>query len=60
MKKWDLRKSYKSLYEYHNQNSATCETNSQKGLLTVSYISVIEIWKDYALSIQALKLKSLI
>ncbi len=60
MKIWDLRKSYKSLYEYHNQNSSTCETNSQKGLLTVSYISVIEIWKDYALSIQALKLKSLI
>jgi hypothetical protein len=60
MKIWDLRKSYKSLYEYHNQNSATYETNSQKGLLTVSYISVIEIWKDYALSIQALKLKSLI
>ena len=55
MKIWDLRKSYKSLYEYHNQNSATCETNSQKGLLTVSYLSVIEILKDYALSILDLK-----
>lgn len=35
MKIWDLRKSYKSLYEYHNQNSATCETNSQKGLFNL-------------------------
>ena len=52
MKIWDLRNSYKSLYEYYNPNPATCVTNSQKGLLAVSYNSVIEIWKDYALSKQ--------
>ena len=55
MKIWDLRNSYKILYEYHNPNPATFETNSQKGLLTVSYLSVIEILKDYALSILDLK-----
>ena len=50
-----LRNSYKILYEYHNPNPAKFETNSQKGLLTVSYLSVIEILKDYALSILDLK-----
>ena len=47
MKIWDLRNSYKSLYEYYNPNPATNVTISQKGLLAVSYNNVIEIWKDY-------------
>ena len=37
MKIWDLRNSYKSVYEYYNPNPATCVTISQKGLLAVSY-----------------------
>lgn len=52
MKIWDLRNSYKSLYEYYNPNPATCTAISQKGLLAVSYNNVIEIWKDYYLSKQ--------
>jgi U3 small nucleolar RNA-associated protein 7 len=52
MKIWDLRNSYKSVYEYYNPNPATCVTISQKGLLAVSYNNVIEIWKDFSLSKQ--------
>ena len=52
MKIWDLRNSYKSLYEYYNPNIANNVTISQKGLLAVSYSNVIEIWKDFALSKQ--------
>ena len=52
MKIWDLRNSYKSLYEYYNPNIANNVTISQKGLLAVSYSNVIEIWKDFAISKQ--------
>ena len=52
MKIWDLRNSYKSLYEYYNPNPASNITISQKGLLAVSYTNVIEIWKDYYLTKQ--------
>ena len=52
MKIWDLRNSYKSLYEYYNPSIANNVTISQKGLLAVSYSNVIEIWKDFALSKQ--------
>ena len=52
MKIWDLRNSYKCVYEYYNPNPATFVTISQKGLLAVSYNNVIEIWKDFALSKQ--------
>ena len=52
MKIWDLRNTYKSLYEYYNPNIANNLTISQKGLLAVSYNNVIEIWKDFALSKQ--------
>ena len=52
MKIWDLRNTYKSLYEYYNPNIANNLAISQKGLLAVSYNNVIEIWKDFALSKQ--------
>lgn len=47
MKVWDLRNSYKELYEYFNPLIATSTTISQRGLLAVSQGSVVEIWKDY-------------
>ena len=52
MKIWDLRNSYKALFEYYNPNPATNLSLSQKGLLAVSYNNVIEIWKDYYLNKQ--------
>ena len=52
MKIWDLRNSYKCVYEYYNPNPPTFVTISQKGLLAVSYNNVIEVWKDFALSKQ--------
>ena len=52
MKIWDLRNSYKEVYEYFNPNIATSLACSQKGLLSVSYGSTIEVWKDYSKSKQ--------
>ena len=52
MKIWDLRNSYKSLYEYYNPNPASAISISQKGLLAVSYSNIIEVWKDYYINKQ--------
>ena len=52
MKIWDLRNAYKEVYEYFNPNIATSLAISQKGLLSVSYGSTVEVWKDYAKSKQ--------
>lgn len=46
MRVWDLR-TYKQIYEYFNPLPATYTTISQKGLLAVSYGSIVETWKDY-------------
>jgi U3 small nucleolar RNA-associated protein 7 len=47
MRVWDLRNSYKQLYEYFNPMIATSCEISQRGLLAVSYSNVVEVWKDY-------------
>ena len=52
MKIWDLRNSYKEIYEYFNPNIASSLSISQKNLMSVSYGSTVEIWKDYSKSKQ--------
>lgn len=48
MKIWDLRNTYKEIYEYFNPNIVSSSCVSQKNLLSISYGSTIEIWKDYS------------
>lgn len=45
MKVWDLR-NYKTVFEYFNPGIATATSFSQRGLLSVSYNNVVEVWKD--------------
>jgi len=47
MKIWDLRNSYKCLYEYFNPNIVSSISISQKNLLSISYGNIIEVWKDF-------------
>jgi U3 small nucleolar RNA-associated protein 7 len=46
MRVWDIR-TYKQLYEYFNPLVASSIDISQKGLLSVSYGNIVEVWKDY-------------
>jgi len=49
---WDLRNTYNQLFEYFNPLPVKSSSISQKGLLSVSYGNVVEIWKDYSKSKQ--------
>ncbi len=48
MKVWDLRNSYKEVFEYFNPLPANAIASSQKNLLAVSHGSIVEVWRDHA------------
>ena len=44
---WDLRNTYKQVFEYFTPSQVQSLSISQKGLLATGVGSMVEIWKDY-------------